>query len=84
MSVTVGKEGRVVLPKNLREKLGVRDGDRMIVREHGDQIVLIPLTRYEHPTEALYGSVAVKAPLDEPKTFARRFLRKKLRKDLAQ
>lgn len=77
----MGKEGRVVLPKSLRKKHGVRDGDRMIVREHGDQIVLIPLARYQHPTEALHGSVVVKPPVNEPKTFAREFLRKRLRKE---
>ena len=72
----------MVLPKKLREKLRVKEGDRLIVREHADQIVLIPVVRYAHPTRELYGSVAPKTPLDEPKKFARDYLRHKLREEL--
>jgi AbrB family looped-hinge helix DNA binding protein len=81
MSVLMGKEGRVVLPKILRERFKLKEGDRFIVREHGDQIVLIPLARYEHRTRALHGSVEPETPIDEPKAFARGFLRKKARKE---
>jgi AbrB family looped-hinge helix DNA binding protein len=81
MSIMVGKEGRVVLPKRLREKFKVNEGDRLIVRQHGDQIILIPVSRYTHPTEELHGSIELKRPLDEPKVLAREFIRKKLRKE---
>lgn len=81
MSIHLGKEGRVVLPKKLREKLKVKQGDLFIVRENGDQIILIPVTRYRHPTEELHGSVESKTPIDEPKEYARDSLRKKVRKE---
>jgi len=81
MSILMGKEGRLVLPKKLREKLKVKEGDRFILRECGDQIILIPVTRYAHPTQELHGSVEPEMPIDEPKVLARSFLRKKVRKE---
>lgn len=71
MSVVVGKEGRLAIPKNLREKYGVRAGSRLIAREHAGNSVLIPVTSYERPTEALRGSVKASQPIDEPKKIAR-------------
>lgn len=32
--VKVGKYGRIVLPKELREKYNVDDGSKLILREH--------------------------------------------------
>lgn len=77
----MGKEGRLVLPKKLREKFKVKEGDRFIVREYGDQIILIPVVQYKHPTQELHGSIELKIPIDEPKELARSFLRKRLRKE---
>jgi AbrB family looped-hinge helix DNA binding protein len=78
VSVVVGREGRLVLPKELREKYRVREGSRLIVRDYGGQIVLIPVVLYEKPTEALHGSVQLKSSVEEPKEVARRHVRKKL------
>ena len=78
MSVVVGREGRVVLPKGLREKYRVREGSRLIVRDFGGRIVLIPVALYENPTEALHDSVRLKSSVEEPKEVARRHVRKKL------
>lgn len=82
MSVIVGKEGRIVLPKKIREKHGVEEGMQLILREHGGQIVLIPVSKYTKPTEALHGSVEAAAPIDQPKEEARKHLRKKLLEEL--
>jgi len=62
--VEVGKYGRIVLPKQLREKYGVHEGFRLIVTEFMGRICLVP--------------VKVENPVDEPKRFAREFMRKKL------
>jgi len=43
--IMVGKEGRLVLPKKIRDKYGVKEGDRILVREFGSQILLIPVDR---------------------------------------
>lgn len=77
-SVEVGKYGRIVLPKDIREKYGVSERSRLIIRERDGEIVLMPVRRYEQPTKALYGSVELERPVDEPKKVAREHLRKKL------
>jgi len=81
IDVVVGKEGRVVLPKKIRDKYGVREGDRIIVREFGPQILLIPVDRYDKPTKALHGSVKSRKRIDEPKEFARRYMRRKIKEE---
>ena len=82
VSVVVGREGRLVLPKRLREKYGVGEGSRLIVRDYGGQIVLIPVKLYEDPAEALHGSVRLGRLVKKPKEVARRHVRKLLLEDL--
>ncbi len=77
LSVVVGKYGRIVLPKKVRDKYGVREGFKFIVTDLDGQICLVPVNRYEKPTEALYGAVKVEKPVDEPKRVAREYIRKK-------
>jgi AbrB family looped-hinge helix DNA binding protein len=81
MSVEVGKYGRIVLPKRLREKYGVHEGIRLIITEYEGRICLVPVETYKKPTEALYGSVVLTHPVDEPKQLAREYIRKKLVED---
>lgn len=78
MSVEVGKYGRIVLPKEIRERYGLGENSRLIIRERGGALILIPVRRYERPTEALYGSVELERPIDEPKKVAREHVRRKL------
>jgi AbrB family looped-hinge helix DNA binding protein len=75
----MGKYGRLVIPKELREKYGVKEGSRFIIREYKEQIILIPVKIYENPTEALHGSIKLETPIDEPKEIAREHIRKKLK-----
>jgi len=82
MSVVVGKEGRIVLPKRLRDKYGVKEGSRFILRDYGGRIVLIPVRFYDNPTEALHGSVRLEQPIEEPKEIARKRIREKLLEDI--
>mgnify|MGYP003857149535 CR=1 FL=1 len=78
MAVKVGKYGRIVLPKPLRQKYGINDGTRLIITEYMGHICLVPVKTYEKPTEALYGSVKLGTPIDEPKQLTREHIRKKL------
>jgi AbrB family looped-hinge helix DNA binding protein len=50
LSVEVGKYGRIVLPKETRERYGVSESSRLIIREREGEIVLVPVRRYEEPT----------------------------------
>ena len=78
IDIVVGKEGRLVLPKKIRDRYGVKEGDRILVREFGSQILLIPVDRYDKPTQALHGSVRARKRIDEPKEVARKYVRRKL------
>ena len=82
VSIEIGKYGRMVLPKELRDKYGVKEGSRLIIRDYRGQIVLLPVETYEKPTEALQGSIKVKHPIEEPKEVARARIRKKLVEEL--
>ena len=82
MSVEVGKYGRIVLPKRIRKKLGLHEGFRLIVTESSGRICLTPVKTYEKPTEAIYGSLKMDKPIDEPKTMAREYMRKKLAEEI--
>jgi AbrB family looped-hinge helix DNA binding protein len=78
LSVEVGKYGRIILPKRLRQKYGVKEGFRLIITDFMGQILLLPVKKYENPTEALYGSVKLDKPIEEPKRVAREHIREKL------
>ncbi len=82
ISVEVGKYGRIILPKKIRKKYGMSEGFRLIVTESRGHICLTPVKTYEKPTEALFGSIKVAKPIDDPKSLARDFIRKKLSEDM--
>jgi AbrB family looped-hinge helix DNA binding protein len=42
-AISLDKAGRVVLPKDLRDKLRLEAGDELLVEETGEQIVLRPV-----------------------------------------
>jgi AbrB family looped-hinge helix DNA binding protein len=77
MHVEVGKEGRIVLPKEIREKKEIEEKTRIIVRERRGEIVLIPVKRYTKPTKSLLGSIKPSETIDDPKTIAREHASKK-------
>ena len=43
MQLTIDRFGRVVLPKSMRDNLGLGPGDRLEASEEGDTIVLRPV-----------------------------------------
>ena len=42
-TVSIDKAGRLVLPKPLRDKLGLEAGDDLLVESEGDEITLRPV-----------------------------------------
>ena len=45
MTLTIDKAGRVVLPKPVRERLGLRAGSELEMQETADGVVLKPVDR---------------------------------------
>jgi AbrB family looped-hinge helix DNA binding protein len=82
MPVEIGKYGRIVLPKKLRDKYQVKEGARLIIRDYRGQIILTPITTYGKPTEALHNSAKAEPPMEEPKETARTHIKKKLIEEL--
>ncbi|OGW17714.1 MAG: hypothetical protein A2072_07655 [Nitrospirae bacterium GWC1_57_7] len=42
MKTTLDKFGRLVVPKDIRDRLGLRPGDEIEIEEHGREVVLKP------------------------------------------
>jgi AbrB family looped-hinge helix DNA binding protein len=53
ISVTVSPKFQVVIPQKVRQMLGVKAGQKMIVLAYDNRIVLIP----EHPIQEARGSL---------------------------
>ena len=78
MDVVIDKAGRMVLPKETREKYGLEANSRLIIRENMGSITLIPVKKHIKPVESLFGSIKVDAPIDDPKTLARNHIKKRV------
>jgi len=44
-SVTVDRQGRLVLPSNIREVLGLKEGGQVSIRLDGSRIILEPMSK---------------------------------------
>lgn len=44
-TATLSEKGWVVIPKDIRDSLGLKKGDRIRVMQHGREIVLIPVAK---------------------------------------
>ncbi|MDI6807099.1 MAG: AbrB/MazE/SpoVT family DNA-binding domain-containing protein [Candidatus Aenigmarchaeota archaeon] len=69
--------GRIVIPKEIRKKLGIQPGSKAIVTLRDREIVVKPKEIIERPVERLWKSVKVK-PEVSPKKVAREWLKKHL------
>jgi AbrB family looped-hinge helix DNA binding protein len=49
--VTLSSKGQLVIPKPMREELGLHEGSRMLVKKQDDVILLIP--KPKDPLEAM-------------------------------
>ena len=54
--MTISEKGWVVIPKALRQKYGLRAGDRVQIVDYGDGLSLVPLP--DDPVAALRGMFA--------------------------
>ena len=61
MSHRVGPKGQVVIPKALREKLGIEPGDEVTFWHHDDHVAVRPVTRRRDLRGRFQGSALVDA-----------------------
>lgn len=61
VSSKVGRRGQTTIPKQIREQIGLQQGDRIAFQRRGDEILLIPLKK---TLKDLRGSVPVDGPQD--------------------
>ena len=50
--VVVGKRYTVVIPKSIRKKLKIEEGERVSIKVRGNEIVMEPLTKDPYATLA--------------------------------
>ncbi len=70
--VSIG--GRVVIPKEIREKLGIKRGDEVDITLE-ERTIKITTEGVRNPVKKLYGSVKT-TPEESPKEVAREWMRK--------
>ena len=62
-TATVSTKGWVVIPKDLREKYGLKKGTRVQVVEYSQALALVPLP--DDPVKALHGMLKGGPPLTD-------------------
>lgn len=55
--VFLEKQGRVLIPKDVRQTMGLRSGEEMILEVQGDKIVLKPFKSVDDLSSQLKGCV---------------------------
>lgn len=64
MKSRMGERGQVVIPKPLRERLGLRGGQLMEIREERGRLI-VTKSREDDPVEAVYGILNTGLTTDE-------------------
>ena len=60
---TLTTKGQITLPKDVREQLGLRPKDKLLVMVQGGHIVLIPIRM--RPLTELFGALPVEGPVPD-------------------
>lgn len=77
--VSVG--GRIVIPKEIREKLGIESGTEVSIFIKDRILIVKPEGVIKNPVEKLYGSVKTE-PEESPKEVARQWMKREIEEDL--
>ena len=72
--VKLSSRGQVVIPKSIRERLGLKDGDKLKILIEAKKITLVPITELPEDLFVKGGAEAVKEALSEAKRVNERKL----------
>ena len=85
-TISVDKQGRMVVPSHLREALGVKDGGQVSIRLDGPRLILEPVptdikervSHWEHLARETKAEVSTEEEKDSWKWMTHEYARKKL------
>lgn len=63
----VQKKYRIAIPKEIREALGIREGDEVELKLEKGQVIMKPIWLVDNPTESLSGLIRSEEPLSPEK-----------------
>lgn len=65
MKAIVGERGQITIPKRLRDRLGIRPGQRLDLVERDGQLIATKDLDTDDPIAALYGTLDIGMSTDE-------------------
>lgn len=70
MAQTIGPKGQVVVPKKIRDALGLKPGDSVVVHQHGNQVI-IESTASQKALKGIFAGLNLLQDLEEEKRIER-------------
>ncbi len=64
MKATIGERGQITIPKQVRDRLGLRSGQRLDVTEEGGRVILTK-DLGDDPLVRAYGTLTLPGSVDE-------------------
>jgi len=64
MKTTVSEKGQITIPKELRDRLGIRPGQVLEMREENGRLIATKATPMD-PVESVFGILQLGRPTDE-------------------
>jgi len=68
---TIGKKGQVTIPKDIRDKYGLKEGEKVVFEERGDEIIMKPEKSGKEIVDELASVVEKKLEAPEPEELKR-------------
>ena len=72
VDVSLGRQGRLVIPAPLRRSLGLEEGDRLVARQDGNRLVIEKPEQIKQRLKARFAQVPVERRLVEELLAERR------------
>jgi len=70
MAQTIGPKGQVVVPKKIRDALGLKPGDAVVVHQHGNQVIIESVAS-QKALKGIFSGLNLLQDLEEEKRIER-------------